>query len=283
MKHFLKLSLLLSIVLVSCSKTEEELNTYIINISSNDMGIVEGIPNDNEVLEGKVITLTATPKEEKYKDYIFEGWSGTISSTENPLRVVVTDNMSITAKFRLRTLREDEIYSQIDIKDPKSFIKGFIADAARYGLDLSYVDVENSVFTIKEINGVAYSQGACDPSKAIITVNTSLWNNPDLNHPSGRIYKWLLAVVWHELGHDLLQLNHLCAGGHFMSGRHQAPQGPCGEEPYKDLYGLQYNDDSLYINWQRAAEDMFTINLQSRNDCYNKQNNISGKSTLIVN
>lgn len=279
MKQFLKLSLLLSVILVSCSK-EQDLNVYQVDITSTDGGIIEGITNN--AVEGEIITLTATPNDEQYKDYIFNGWSGTISSTENPLSIVITDNISITANFRLRTLREDEIYSTIDIKDPKSFIKAFIEDAARYGLDLSYVDIENSLFTIGDIRGVAYSQGSCDPTTATISINTSLWNNSDLDNPDGRIYQWLLGVVWHELGHDLLQLRHLCAGGHFMSGRHQSPQGDCGEEPYKDLYNLKYNNDDLYTNWQRAAEDMFTLNKQYRNDCYNKQNNITGKSTIII-
>ena len=282
MKHFLKLSLLLSLVLVSCSK-EQDLSTYQVNIFSTEGGIIEGIPNINKALEGEIITLTANPSSENYQNYIFEGWSGTISSTENPLKVVVTGNMSITAKFRLRKFREDEIYSTIIPGDMMSFLKAFIADAARYGYDLSYVDLEKSEFIIKDGDFLAYSQGSCDPTAAYITLHTDLWNNPELNSDHPFHFRVLVAIVWHELGHDLLQLHHLCAGGHFMSGRHQAPQGPCGDEPvHKNVYDIEYNSNDLYINWQRAAEDMFTLNKQYRNDCYNKQNNITGKSIIII-
>ena len=276
MKHFLKLSLLLSIVLVSCSKTEEELNTYIVNISSNDMGVVEGIPNNNEILEGKTITLTAIPKNEEYKDYIFDGWEGTISSTKNPLRITITDNTQIYAKFRLKNYWEDEIYSQLS-DDPESYIRVFIADAKRHGVDLSHVNLDTIEFEIREMTGVAYSLASCDPNNVRISLNENMWEfNTEIFEKEWK-FRWLVGVVYHELGHDLLGLAHLCAGGHVMTGTHQSPQGECnGRE--ENLYDLKYNNEDLVTNWQRAISDMFS----GKNQAYIECNNTSSKGNNII-
>ncbi len=49
--------------------------------------------------EGEEVTFTATPSEE----YVFKNWSDDASGDENPMTVVMTDDMFVTANFEKRT------------------------------------------------------------------------------------------------------------------------------------------------------------------------------------
>lgn len=275
MKDLPKIFLLIIFSLISCSK--DELDVYEIEISSTEGGEVEGLYLESEVLKGQSITLTAVPISENYQSYIFEGWSGTISSTENPINIVVSNNMSITANFRLENYWEDELYSQFD-SNPESFVKVFIADAKRHGVDLSNVNLDNIEIEIRENGLTAYSAASCDPNNVRIGIRKDLWElQKDMFNTEWK-FRWLVGVIYHELGHDLLKLRHLCAGGHIMTGNHQSPQGECnGRE--ENLYDLKYNNEDLVINWQRAVEDMFSGKGQVYRDC---DNNSSKGDDIII-
>ncbi len=56
-------------------------------------------PSSGSVLEGTSVSFTANPSGE----YVFAGWSGSISGTENPKTVTVTSDMSVVANFTLKT------------------------------------------------------------------------------------------------------------------------------------------------------------------------------------
>lgn len=49
--------------------------------------------------EGSTVTFRATANGE----YVFNGWSGSISGNENPVSAVVTSDMNVKANFILRT------------------------------------------------------------------------------------------------------------------------------------------------------------------------------------
>ena len=62
--------------------------------------------------EGSFYTLisnngVATLEIEPHGGHVFEGWEGSVSSLDNPLDIVVTDNTSVFAKFAQVTLSED--------------------------------------------------------------------------------------------------------------------------------------------------------------------------------
>jgi uncharacterized repeat protein (TIGR02543 family) len=274
MKNFSKILFLIIVSLLSCSR--DDLNFYEVKISSAKGGKVEGLYLESEVIEGQSITLTAVPSNENYQNYIFTGWSGTLSSTENPLNIVVSKNISITANFRLENYWEDELYSQFD-SNPESFVKVFIADAKRHGVDLSHVNLETIEIEIRENGLIAYSAASCDPNNVRIGIRKDLWElQKDMFNTEWK-FRWLVGIIYHELGHDLLKLRHLCAGGHIMTGNHQSPQGECnGRE--ENLYNLKYNNEDLVINWQRALEDMFT----GKGQVYRECNNNSNKSEKII-
>lgn len=263
----------ITLFLVSCNP-DTPLTVYNLTTSTTIGGDVD--VNNGTFEENSIVTLTATPSNENYQNYIFTGWSGTISSTENPLNVIISENISITANFRLKNYWEDELYSQLN-SDPKSFVKVFIADAKRHGVDLSHVNLDTIEFEIKDMELVAYSAASCDPNNVRIAVKTGLWElHKDMFNTEWK-FRWLVGVIYHELGHDLLKLRHLCAGGHIMTGNHQSPQGECnGRE--ENLYDLKYNNEDLVINWQRAVEDMFSGKGQVYRDCDNN----SGKGNNII-
>lgn len=270
MKHFLKLSLVLSTVLVSCSKVDEELNTYQVNITLTEGGTIEGIPNTNEVLEGEVITLTATPKEGKYEDYIFEEWSGTTNSIENPLSLAVTGNISITAKFRLKTVMEDEVYSQIDQNDFKSYIRAFIKDAERHGVLLGDINIEGAILDLRDQDD-PFAWGAattlCDPNNLTVIWNTIEWEDKSLLSNTN-IRK--LTLFWHEFGHTILGLRHTCSNGNIMTSSVNA--GCAGEVLGEgvseiNIHHLRWNSEDEITNFQRAVDDMFAMKNQYFYDC----------------
>ena len=55
-------------------------------------------PSTESVLDGTSITFRATPN----GDYIFSGWSGSLSGTSNPATIVATSNLNVVANFQLR-------------------------------------------------------------------------------------------------------------------------------------------------------------------------------------
>jgi len=74
--------------------------TYSLNVTSNaDEGSVSQSLQQLEYLAGTEVTVTATPEE----GYAFKGWSGSITSTENPITVSVDSNMEVVANFEKTT------------------------------------------------------------------------------------------------------------------------------------------------------------------------------------
>ena len=83
--------------LVSCKKP------IYYNISTAvqpaDGGSIVVTPSTESVLEGTTVTFKATPN----GDYIFSGWSGSLSGTENPATIVASSNLNVIANFTLKT------------------------------------------------------------------------------------------------------------------------------------------------------------------------------------
>ncbi len=77
----------------------EDLKYYMINITSEN-GTVSVNPDLSEFPMNSEAVLTATPNQ----DYKFVGWTGDITSSENPLTITIVDkDVNITAVFELKT------------------------------------------------------------------------------------------------------------------------------------------------------------------------------------
>jgi uncharacterized repeat protein (TIGR02543 family) len=67
---------------------------YRVSVSSSTGG--NATPTSSDVISNGVVVLTATPNQ----NYQFDSWTGDATSTANPLSLIVTQNMSVTAQFR---------------------------------------------------------------------------------------------------------------------------------------------------------------------------------------
>ena len=154
---------------------------------------------------------------------------------------------------------DDEVYKTIlsegsDTEVFRSYLVAFIADAKRHNVDLSHVDVDKSIFELVESDVIA-ARGSCDPTYAHIIWNTESWLNRNALNKTDEPYK--IYLFWHEFGHDLLGLDHLCRSGHIMTGRHTECRGDGNEGDEINLYGLKYNTDEEVRDFRRAVDDMF--------------------------
>jgi hypothetical protein len=192
-------------------------------------------------------------------------------------------NINLVNSYEGYGFYADEIYSNIDFNDPKSYVEAFINDASRNGVDLSYVNLDNFVFNIIPdtewtSDAAAYASKPCDNNQIEITFKQSVWETGKIPYKSEIPNS--VKLMWHELGHDILNLDHVCLGDHIMSGRHQDPKivystADC-EEEYITVYGMTWENSDSRKNFQRAVSDMFTGYEQIKFDCQ------SGKGNTIL-
>ncbi len=96
MKRLYFILLLLSaLLLFSCQK--EQMFNITTSVSPEGAGTVS--PSSMEAQEGSTLSFTATPGGE----YVFTGWSGCISTSDNPVTITVTSDMNVRANFTLRS------------------------------------------------------------------------------------------------------------------------------------------------------------------------------------
>ena len=156
----------------------------------------------------------------------------------------------------------DSIYGAIDLFDPYSHLEAFKKDAARHGIDLSYISRSDMELiwepdSCREFLG--YSFKNCDPKKLGIGLRRTDWNERIISD----FNEFRISMMWHEFGHTILGLQHLCQGGHIMSGRHQNPKvvenlSECDGE-YISTYDLVFDHKDPHKNFQRAVLALFFI------------------------
>ena len=208
----------------------------------------------------------------------------TLTSCQKEVELILNEPTIITK------ISQDEVYSQI-IDGPdrdeslKSFVRAFIKDAKRHGVDLSHVNVETAKmqwWDDKKDEGIsAGSYFSCNPSEVFLRWGGAKWSW----HPLSDTDIDKLLIMWHELGHDILGLAHTCEGGQIMSGRHSACQGPeiPNDREYKTVnYMTLYNIDP-YLNFQRAVDEMFAGKRQYFVECRTSFKSKNFESNLIIN
>ncbi len=90
------LGMLVSVLFaVSCQKEQ----TFYVTTSVSPEAAGTVSPASCEMPEGSTVTFRATANGE----YVFNGWSGSISGNDNPVSAVVTSDMNVKANFILRT------------------------------------------------------------------------------------------------------------------------------------------------------------------------------------
>jgi len=170
----------------------------------------------------------------------------------------------------------DEYYSRLVDPEstPNDYLEVFLDEAEAHGLYFRD-KIERVIWAGYGTPGsrgdsTGWTGGACNDDLVCISV------------PDGEDYNWgmmslphRLMFMYHELGHDLLNLKHICEPGHHMTGwttcmdlygntdklRHN------GEEINQNA--LTYNNPDPVLDWKRATKDMFDGHKQELIQCQN--------------
>lgn len=201
---------------------------------------------------------------------------GVISYNTYILEKVSQIGFEVLDSFENIGFYADEVYRQINISDPATYLTAFILDAQRHNIDLSYIDPNNFLFELvdddnSDLGGFrAVAMRGCFNNEILVKYSRSGWEK-DIANPYKKSFPPSFGVMWHEFGHDILNLEHLCLGGHIMSGRHQNPQilnsqSECNSE-YITLWNMKWDHPNPKNNLERAVDDLFNSTYQIIMDC----------------
>lgn len=122
MKKLITSILIAATLFVSCKK--EVYYNVTTMVQPEGSGDIMVTPSVGSVLEGTMVSFQANPKGE----YVFTGWSGSLSGTENPKTITVTSDITVTANFTLR-----EYPLTISIEGEGSVNERVISTKTEYG------------------------------------------------------------------------------------------------------------------------------------------------------
>ena len=197
------------------------LNDFDIEIKNE--GLVD--IDISEISSGQ-IKLVANPS----SGFRFLGWDGpsvSVPKSSNPLVLEVDSDKQIKANF-LNSIdpdytdigfHADSIYSKIDPNNLLSYVDVFILDAERYGVDLTYARDHCYNIVLEDFGSspaAGWTNASCVDTQVRVELNKKIWEQniqPLLDHPSGFYkdpYMFGFHLIWHELGHDILNLQHTC-------------------------------------------------------------------------
>ena len=142
----------------------------------------------------------------------------------------ITNSVEWTEAYDLTSLNPFELSAYLDV---------FVKDAAAFGIDLSYVYDGSVSFEFKNdpVAGpetIAYTDSLGKDDKVHVVVNPYWWNQAS---PAKR-----LAIMYHELGHDILNFDHDSDEGPLMSVYAQS------DYTYEDLFALRAQMFTDYLN-----------------------------------
>ncbi|NLR94390.1 InlB B-repeat-containing protein, partial [Flammeovirga agarivorans] len=115
-------------------------NIYSLSLAATNGTITSSVPNQNSIEEGQEVTLTANPA----SGYEFSGWSGDITSNENPVTVLMDQNKNITANFTEQPSGTTITVSVIKGNDDAEEAESGLVSTSSTDLELVYDDLENA-------------------------------------------------------------------------------------------------------------------------------------------
>lgn len=92
------------LIMFSCDKEKsnsEKSSIHTVRVTLNPTEGGSATPNGGSYSTGKEVSFSATPSE----NYTFKNWSGSVSSTENPLQLVINENKNLVANFKEKTCK----------------------------------------------------------------------------------------------------------------------------------------------------------------------------------
>ncbi len=113
----------------------------------------------------------------------------------------------LTDLFKAKNLGfySDPLYRTLDPSDPMDYIRVFIEDGKRHGVDLSHILNKKPYFNITSIErGSAWASYVCDNEYIWIEYDTPCWED-GLPEP---FFAQRIQVMYHELGRSILSYDH---------------------------------------------------------------------------
>ena len=178
------------------------------------------------------------------------------------------------------SFEEDPLYGALnDDSTPEDYIKVFLQDAKRHGVDFPNYEEYDIEIIYNEDDPLSYGGWAgrqCELYGIRIGINAiwdnMLFNGRDISRPDWNDYLpyFKIKFMYHELGHTF-GLDHTClAEGHIMSGDDGSGCEGVGEidiHNHVGLWALKYNASKEVYDWNRAVDDMFNLFDQNMFEC----------------
>jgi len=173
----------------------------------------------------------------------------------------------------------DSIYREINPSDIRSYISAFFKDIERYGGVTKFKEEDVKVEFNNYGGWGAFGGGSCGTPTIFFDKHwweTSITSFYDKQNDG-------MAVIYHELGHAVFGLDHMCESGHIMTGWHGARDGTecrgekTSESPF-GVYSLFLPEKDEDYNFNRAVKDLVTLNKQFPYDCETG----TGKGIIMV-
>ena len=192
----ISLVLTLLVLIISCTKEETTPlppTKYTVSISLNptDGGTVS--PSGGQFDEGSTISFTVTPSD----NYIFKNWSGSDTSSNNPLSLTINSNKTLTVNFEKISIDTDGDGVSDDIDLDNSTREGVPVDEDGVMLNPIYLD-ENGVTIKSQEWGIVGDVGTIDGVEYTI-VDNELFDNLNVNDTDfTRIVTTLITNMSHK-------------------------------------------------------------------------------------
>ena len=249
---------------------------YTLTTIAGIGGLVWGATGsrDYPIWHNQESTLTANPK----GPYKFSKWEtncGDFSDDElttNPLKIKGSKDCCVKAIFSPLSINpilaedvitnfgtsfdDDPIYSQITFRNPESYLNAFIRDARRHGYE-GNLNINTSGYDIPEDPTVNFAIADNCSNPPSIRVSREFWNILS-RFPSKPNIRPDIHVIWHELGHAILNLNHLNNNrDHIMY--------PTLELDPQSSNHLNFEEGNN--RWREAVGDFFSLTDQDKVFC----------------
>ncbi len=222
---------------ISCGAVYNDLASFPI---FKDIGYVPGQPDD--ALSDVLISRNRVNREYLNAGVLTSWVVEKIDESEIPYKRTHEEIMTLVDG---KGFWSDPIYSQIDPLVPETYVIAFLADAARHGVDLSFVDVNQILVEFREEGYAGLSHLHCfDDERVNISYNIAFWNSASYYD----IQNERLTVMYHELGHDILNSGHPATGTmkQFMN------------QALGDAGPIVWDDADPMFSFRRMVDDMFS-------------------------
>ncbi len=140
--------------------------TYTLTTTTTGQGTVSRSPNNTSYASGATVTLTANPA----NGYVFSGWSGDASGSNNPLTVTMNGNKNITATF---TQQQTTTYTLTTTTSGQGSI-------SRSPNNTSYASGASVTLTANPANGYVFSGWSGDASGSTNPLTVTMNGNKNI-------------------------------------------------------------------------------------------------------